>query len=485
MATSHHESAIGGVPLVAFVLMLAAGGGFLVTQASAGISMGAALLAIVIFITFLNAEIGLHVILLSMLLSPEIVVGGVAGISIGKPSFKGDLLVLRIEDLILTAVSLAWLARTAIFKEAGILRRTPLNSAIFAYVTALTLATLFGVYFGNIQPLRGFFFVLKYLEYFFVYFIAINYIREERQLLRLLTTAFATCLISAAIGISQIPSGARIGAPFEGEFGEPNTFGGYLVFMLALFLGMALCARSIPAIAGWTAFTLIITLPLLYTLSRSSWLAAIPMLITLIAFSRRRLLLIMPLALAMIFGPMLLPNTVIKRYRYTLHETFDRGEYRLGDAQFDASTSARFDSFVRGFRGWVARPFLGYGVTGFAFMDAQYVRVLVEAGLLGLSAFLLLLTRILTAAWRTYQSVRGSPYEGLALGYLAGLIAMLTHAVGANTFIIVRIMEPFWFMTAIIVILPGILAGTISADPAQRISARSGWNSRGRTGRTA
>jgi O-antigen ligase len=467
MAGARHEFTVGGPPLVAFVFLLAAGGGLLVTQASAGMSFGAALLALVIFVTFLNAEIGLHVILLSMLLSPEIVVGGVGGISIGKPSFKGDLLVLRIEDLILTAVSLAWLARTAIFKETGILRRTPLNAPILAYMATLILATLSGVYVGNVQPLRGFFFVLKSLEYFFVFFIAINHIREERQLFRLLTTAFATCLISAAIGISQIPSGARIGAPFEGDYGEPNTFGGYLVFMLALVLGCALCARKLPAVAGWAAFAVVVTVPLLYTLSRSSWLAVAPMLLTLIALSRRRWLLIAPLALAMVLGPMLLPDTVVKRYRYTLHEEFDRGEYRLGAARFDQSTSARFDSFAHGFTGWMEQPFFGYGVTGFSFMDAQYIRVLVEAGLFGLCAFLWLLSRILQTAWRAYQAVRGSPYEGLALGYIAGTIAMMTHAVGANTFIIVRIMEPFWFITAIIVVLSLMKANPASACGSQ------------------
>jgi O-antigen ligase len=100
------------------------------------------------------------------------------------------------------------------------------------------------------------------------------------------------------------------------------------------------------------------------------------------------------------------------------------------------------------------RPLLGYGVTGFAFMDAQYVRVLVEAGLIGLAAFLWLLWRILRTAWSTHQRTVGTRFEGLALGYIAGFMALITHCVGANTFIIVRIMEPFWFLTAIVTVLP-------------------------------
>lgn len=458
MSKHQQETVLGPIYLVALVIFMAAGGGLLVAHASAGLSLGAALLAVVIFASFLNPELGLHIILLSMLLSPEIIIGGVGGVSIGKPDTKGDLLVLRVEDLILSAVALAWIARTAIFKELGLIRRTPLNVAIFTYIASLVVATLFGIFFGNVRPLRGFFFVLKYVEYFVVYFIAVNHIRDERQLFRLLTTGFVTCAIVSLIGIGQIPSGERVSAPFEGKYGEPNTFGGYLVFMLALILGLALTVNSLPARIGWFAFAGLMGIPLLYTLSRSSWLAAFPMLFTLIIPSRRRLLLIVPLAVGVAFGPILFPEAVIKRYRYTLEEKIDRGEYRLGSARFDTSTSARLESFVFGFKAWMQQPFLGYGVTGFTFIDAQYVRVLVEAGLIGFCAFLWLLWSILRTARDTYKRVFGTWYEGLALGYLAGCVALLVHAVGANTFIIVRIMEPFWFMTAIIAILPNIIA---------------------------
>jgi hypothetical protein len=39
------------------------------------------------------------------------------------------------------------------------------------------------------------------------------------------------------------------------------------------------------------------------------------------------------------------------------------------------------------------------------------------------------------------------------VGFTAGLVGLLVHAFGANTFIIVRIMEPFWFLTGIVIAL--------------------------------
>jgi hypothetical protein len=465
MANRSQEFLAGPIPQIALVLVLATGGGLIVAQTTIGLSLGAALLLIALLASFLNTELALHIILLSMLLSPEIVVGGVGGISIGKPGTKGDVLVLRMEDLVLVAVALAWFARTAIFKELGLIRKTPLNRAILTYVVSLVLATLLGVLLGNVRPVRGFFFTLKYVEYFVVYFMAVNYIQEERQVWRLLATAFLTCAISAVIGIAQIPSGERVGAPFEGKFGEPNTFGGYLVFMLALILGQALSASTMPSGLGWLAFSGLVALPLLYTLSRSSWLAAIPMLLTLIILSPRRLLLMMGLGVLVILGPLAFPKQVVDRYNYTLNEKVDRGEYSIGGARFDASTSARFDSWKAGVKGWTDRPLFGYGVTGFGFMDAQFMRVLVEAGLVGLAAFLWLLWRVVGVARDVHRRVAGTRFEGLTLGYLAGLVAMITHGIGANTFIIVRIMEPFWFVTSVIVVLPGFIAESAQEEP--------------------
>lgn len=472
MANRSSQALTGPTPLVGFVLLLAAGGGFLVTQTTAGVGLGLILFATLLFVSFLNIELGLHVILLSMLLSPEIVVGGVGGIALGKPATKADVIVLRVEDLILTAVAFAWFARTAIFKELGLIRKTPLNVGIFAYMVSLVLATLLGVFLGHVRPTRGFFFTLKYIEYFVVYFMAVNYIQEERQLLRLLGTALATCFISAVIGIAQIPSGLRVAAPFEGQYGEPNTFGGYLVFMLALILGLALSARGLPGLVGWAALAGVVTIPLLYTLSRSSWLAAIPMLLTLIVLSRRRLVLLLGLGVLVVLGPLAFPKQVVDRYNYTLNVNFDRSQYRIAGARLDSSTAARFDSWKEGIKGWTRTPLFGYGVTGYFFMDAQFVRVLVETGLVGLGTFLWLLWRVLRVSWDIHRQFAGTRFEGLSLGYLAGLVAMVTHSFGANTFIIVRIMEPFWFMTGVITMLPLLQGKSPSPETATLLQDR-------------
>ncbi len=451
------------VPLVPLALA-AATGAALVAVAEPRTALLAVAAVIIFLVTFLNTEIAVHLIILSMLLSPEAFIGG-GGVEVGKLARKGAQAVFRFEDFLLVVVGLSWFARTALRKELGLLGRTPLNLPIAAYAVTTALATALGVFEGNVGPKPGFFYVLKYFEYFLFYFVMVNTLRDERQLRRYLFTGFATCAMASIIGILHIPSGQRISAPFEGKQGEPNTFGGYLVFMLALVLALWLQSRTAPAFFGWLGMTALISLPLLFTLSRASWLAAIPMVLTLLALTDRKIWIALPIVIGVIGAPLLFPKAVQERFAYTYSAPPESDQVRIGKTRLDSSTSARIESWRYGLTGWTRRPLLGYGVTGFAFMDAQYVRTLTETGLVGLGALIWLVVAVFRTAWQTLRTMTDPFYRNLTMGYLAGLVGLLVHGIGANTFIIVRIMEPFWFFTAIVVMLPSLVAPR-SASPA-------------------
>lgn len=84
-------------------------------------------------------------------------------------------------------------------------------------------------------------------------------------------------------------------------------------------------------------------------------------------------------------------------------------------------------------------------------MDAMYPRVLVEVGLLGACAFAVLLYAIYRTGMTSHAHFEDPYLRGLALGFLMGFIGLLIHALGSNTFIIVRIMEPFWLVAGLLV----------------------------------
>jgi len=330
---------------------------------------------------------------------------------------------------------------------------------------ACLLATGVGIMAGRVKPTAGFFFVLKYFEYFIVFFMVANHLETRQQLKRFLYFMLLTCLIVSIIGIIQIPAGGRVSAPFEGESGEPNTFGGYLVFMGALAAGI------LPAVSDGRArlFLILVLLfiipPFLFTESRSSYLAAIPAILTAGFLANRKVIVLGFIAVLLLMSPFILPSNVIDRITYTFKQAYYPGQQiEIAGIRFDTSTTARLRSWQEGLRDWTNHPILGHGVTGYAFMDAQYPKVLVETGILGLAAFLYILYSIFKMALENLRQLSDPFYKVLVKGFIAGYVGLLVHAIGANTFIIVRLMEPFWFVVGMLVVLPQLQAAEESDD---------------------
>lgn len=178
------------------------------------------------------------------------------------------------------------------------------------------------------------------------------------------------------------------------------------------------------------------------------------MFITLAILTRKkRLLVIAVLILAIFIMPAILPRKVVDR----ITKTFVPGQIYtpLGKRiALDYSAATRVENWKYIFEKWKRSPFLGYGITGVGLVDTQYPRVLGETGIIGFLIFIWLMIAIFRSALRTFNNIEDSWGQGLTLGFLAGFIGLLIHSFSANTFIIVRIMEPFWFLAAIVVMLP-------------------------------
>jgi O-antigen ligase len=406
---------------------------------------------IIFVVSFVSTQIALYILIFSMLLSPEFIVGSTEGATLGRG------ITLRVDDFLVAVIGFSWLARMAINKELGLFLRTPLNRPIAYYMLVCVASTLLGAMFGRVDLKTGILFVLKYFEYVVIYFMVVNYFKDRKQLKTFVWAMLLTCLIVSVISMTQIPQGERISAPFEGRVGEPNTYGGYLVFMMSIATGLALMEESLRN--RLVAFLLMIafSIPLLYTQSRSSYLAAVPAVLSFLWLSRRKQWIPPVLLLVALLLPFMAPKVTKDRVSYTFTQGVGRPDaVTVAGVQLDTSTSARIQSWKEAMRDLVQHPVLGFGVTGYRFVDAQYVRVAAETGFLGLLFFLLLLVTILKESYKVFKESHDPFDKGLAIGFVAGFTGLLFHAIGANTFIIVRIMEPFWFVAAMVMMIPSL-----------------------------
>src|SRR3989338_2886587 len=128
--------------------------------------------AAMFFLTLVNTNAALVILLGSMLLSPELNLAAV-------PSRQ---VVIRLDDFLLLAIVLSWLAKMALRQEFGLLRWTEMHGPILLLFVWSVVTTIFGMMTGEIRsPVESFFYLLKYFEYFLVFILGVNVMHDERQ----------------------------------------------------------------------------------------------------------------------------------------------------------------------------------------------------------------------------------------------------------------------------------------------------------------
>jgi hypothetical protein len=320
--------------------------------------------------------------------------------------------------------------------------------------------------FSTINLQDSLFAILKYLEYFLLFIMVKDSLKSLKLSKIYIAVFLLTAIMVAAhsnIFIAQeIKSGAtyfRVAPPVETRGGgEAGTLGGYLIFMIAVTGGLLLYSRS-PIL---TIFLILLELfmfrAMLYTLSRGSYVAVVPMIIALIYFTKsKKLILIYLVVAASLMSVFFMPQMVRERIFTTVrHENEPTGTRLV----WEESPRARLDSFkVVLFEKFPRSPIFGYGTAKF-FIDSQPFMTLCEAGLLGLLLLVWVLMRLFKAAKKvlTFDVVRDSDFAmGLTVGFMAGFVGLCFNAISTNTFIIIKIMEPFWFIAAIVLSLPQLL----------------------------
>jgi hypothetical protein len=429
-------------PAVLLILALSAVGiclyGYFLFSRGPVFSSAALLFVLIFFASLLKLEFGIGAILLSMLLSPEIPIAHT----------QVRTVTLRLEDLMIIVVGLAFIGRSALHLGKRRFVPTRLFAPIMLYLAFLFLTTLRGSFLGLVDFTSSIMYLGKLLEFFLFFFLTVQYVDNLRKVKVLLVVALCTALILAFYNFLQIPTVEiftthRITAPFEGSVPEPSTVGGYFLMALSIILAMALHAPNVSTRNGFLLLFVLIFIPFLYTLSRTSYVGFVVMMLAFMILTRNRKLLAVFL-IFVILSPFLAPKKVIDRVAYTFNDRIK--VFGL----FDRSLGERI--FVWNKVAWNLRerPLLGGGVTKDNIIDGYYARLLIESGLIGFCLFAFIAYRIFQTGLAVYRKSDVWWVRGFGVGYLVGFIGLLVHAFSAITFYIVRIMEPFWALTGIL-----------------------------------
>lgn len=466
-----------------FSVLSAVALGYLATAVSYNIVLVLALAVGAGLIAFFSPKMSLVLLVFSMLLSPEIGMGAVTG---------GRAAVLRYDDVLVVIMFFSWLARSAMIKGKPFVTDTPVQTPIIVYTFICILSTALGVLRGDIKFETSFFYILKYVEYFLIYFMTVNIVDSKEEAKKYLKYGLLVALIVTVYAYyfyANGGAGARAGAPFEAPMGkpqesEPASLGGYylVVFGLLLSLMTELPDRRFFQLLSFFAFMFP---AFLITYSRASYLGLAAMTVFFFARVRkRRLQLSVFIGLAIIaagFMPGVYKNIssigsehsmarqlsksgmemdLYEQVKNRISMTY-QGELAtqklsvLGkNINLEESAFLRYASLRNVLMVKLPKhPILGWGVTGVGLGDTQFALILGETGIIGFLAFVWMLYRIYRTAIFMYKTPVDPWVRGLAFGLVLALTGLLAQCVGVNTFVIVRIMEPFWFLTALVMAL--------------------------------
>ncbi len=426
------------------------------------ISVDKILIAIISFflivISFTSPFKSLSFLIFSMLLSPEIEVANIPGRSV----------VVRYDDIFLILIFITWLVRSAVFKGGEFIIKTPLNLPLLIYTSGYILSTFLGVMRGDINWKKSFFYLLKYTEYSMLYFMTVNIFYEERDIKKItkygLIVLVCVIVYSFYYYFNATGSDVRATAPFEAPLGksqdsEPASLGGYYIIWSFMLLGFISEINDIKKIFIILILLGAMYLSLLLTFSRASYIGMIAGLISfLFVVRKKRFLFIWLFTFLGIFSIVMpgISDKVKNRVKHTYEGSYavNRVETPFGDIYLEDSAYARYKNLKHVITNvFPDYPIFGKGITGVGLGDSQYVLLIGESGIVGFLSFFWLIFSVIFIAKKVYI-YSSDPFEkALGIGIFCATIGLLVQGFGVNSFIIVRIMEPYWFSVAILSVI--------------------------------
>ncbi|MFN7181814.1 MAG: O-antigen ligase family protein, partial [Planctomycetota bacterium] len=374
---------------------------------------------------------GIYAFAIAVAVSPELVVMDI-------PNF-------RIEDLIFPVMMFSWF--TYFLKEKKEFQKTGFTASAVFFLTITILSYLLNIGLGNLNNIRtGFYEIGKLVQYFTIFIIFANSFEKIEDIKQAIFVLIVSFLIAGAIGISiRQQTGYIYGPPGEG----PNIQGGYYALSLCIIVGLLTTITDPLLWLGLLAVGGTIFYPLVYTLSRTSYIAFVCGVLTAGITKAKKILLWLVIFFAFVLA--LKENIFFERASSILYIFSDKPP---------SSWEARVAGWQVYSRYFFQAPLLGNGA-GFTprTIDNEYIKILVDKGLLGILAFLWLLFSFLKVALKAVKitAENDQVLYGYSIGFLAATIAIMVHSVGAVSFTVIRVAELYYMLLGLTIATLGVI----------------------------
>lgn len=282
------------------------------------------------------------------------------------------------------------------------------------------------------------------MQYILLFFIVTRLLRDEDDFKMMYYVMLAGATVFALHGIWQFVVGVEIPSTWTDQaetavrtrafsvFSNPNIFGAYMLLFAPMAIGAAYEAET-PArqVLFWTC-GILMCVSCLFTMSRGAWLAlAIAAVLFALIVDRRLFALMAVVAIGACFLPF-----VRSRITYLFTPEFAESNARGGRSKRWSTALGYLDDYGS----WICG--MGYGIFGgavaaqnpinpaldYMYVDNYYVKILVENGIVGLSAFLSAVAALLWNGVRSCALRAKSRMKPMCVGMLSGLVGILVQS---------------------------------------------------------
>lgn len=384
-----------------------------------------------------------------------------------SPSFsagtlpEGKIIEIRAEDILIVILGLVWIANFLISGRKRV-EKPPLFFPILVWLGIGFFSLLTNWIFGNLGLSRGFFYFLKEIEFFFLYFYLFYHIKSIDAAKFIVKTWIFLGLINVGYVIYQIVTGSRTGEYGTAAISEWGVFptGAFFLIIFIFLVNIWIYYFFPLKISVFKKITLAFfslspIIGVVGSMSKTNFLGlilAIFLIVFFWFFKKRN-----PRTLLTIFGILVLIITILIITFQNFPLAYQRISFIFNFANLVSNYSAgRWEAAIKPqFEEALNHPFssfFGFGKGAILILQEshnQYLRNFIETGLIGSLIFLILIFAIIKKSWYGFLKTKDPFLIGLSAGLLIATITMLFLSLATEPFIIVKPSGVYWFFAAL------------------------------------
>ncbi len=375
-----------------------------------------------------------------------------------SPSFSAGkiagerVIEIRIEDILIVILGLVWITNFLISGKKRV-KRPPLFLPILAWLGIGFFSVMTNWIFMHIETSRGFFYFLKEIEFFFLYFYLFYHIKDIGSAKFIINSWIILGVINIFIIAFQLIGGIGYGAYGPSMLMErgPLPSGGFFLILFANLFNVFLYYHSRLDISKIKKSILIFCILLLIigVISSGSKTCifglALAVILSLFFYQLRRgglkPFFIGLLTLFVVLGMFIAVSSKVP-YVWGVKSPITALDPRIGI----------WKEQIRLFSDNSFNILFGMGKSVLLAGDeshSQYVRNFIETGIIGSLIFFILIFAIIKKAFQGFSSTKAPLLIGLSSGLLVSTFVMLFISIPAEGFLVVKPNEVYWFFTAI------------------------------------